>query len=70
MDRARDAARPHVLIAVAAWGLAIALFGVLDERAFVLALALLAIAAAADAVRSIFRGTILQLVVPDALPGG
>jgi len=58
-----------VLIAVAIWGLAIALFGVLDERAFLLALLLLAIAAGADAVSSIFRGTILQLVVPDGLRG-
>ena len=32
-------------------------------------LALLAIANGADAVSSIFRGTILQLVVPDALRG-
>ena len=58
-----------VLIAVSVWGLAIALFGVLDERAFALALVLLAIANGADAVSSIFRGTILQLVVPDALRG-
>jgi predicted MFS family arabinose efflux permease len=58
-----------VLIAVAVWGLSIALFGVLDERWFVLALVLLAIANGADAVSSIFRGTILQLVVPDALRG-
>jgi len=34
-----------------------------------LALVLLAIANGADAVSSIFRGTILQLVVPDALRG-
>lgn len=58
-----------VLVAVAVWGLSIALFGILDERWFVLALALLAIANGADAVSSIFRGTILQLVVPDALRG-
>jgi MFS family permease len=58
-----------VLIAVAVWGLAIALFGVLDERWFVLALVLLAIANGADAVSSIFRGTILQLIVPEALRG-
>jgi MFS family permease len=58
-----------VLFAVAVWGLSIALFGVLDERWFVLALVLLAIANGADAVSSIFRGTILQLVVPDALRG-
>ena len=58
-----------VLIAVAVWGLAIASFGLLDERAFGLALVLLAIANGADALSSIFRGTILQLVVPDALRG-
>jgi MFS family permease len=58
-----------VLIAVIVWGLSIALFGVLDERWFVLALVLLAIANGADTVSSIFRGTILQLVVPDALRG-
>ncbi len=58
-----------ILAAVAVWGIAIALFGVLEERTFILALALLAIANAADAVSSIFRGTILQTVVPDALRG-
>ena len=58
-----------VLIAVAVWGLAIAVFGILDERWFLLALILLAIANGADAVSSIFRGTILQLVVPDHLRG-
>jgi MFS family permease len=58
-----------VLVAVAVWGLSIVLFGVLDERFFVLALVLLAIANGADAVSSIFRGTILQLIVPDALRG-
>jgi MFS family permease len=58
-----------ILIAVAVWGLAIAAFGVLDERLFPLALVLLAVANAADIVSSIFRGTILQLIVPDALRG-
>lgn len=58
-----------VLVAVSVWGLAIALFGVLDERAFGLALVLLAIANGADAVSSIFRGTILQVIVPDSLRG-
>jgi len=58
-----------VLVAVAVWGLSIAAFGVLDERWFLLALLLLAIANAADTVSSIFRGTILQLIVPDALRG-
>ncbi|HEV2249994.1 MAG TPA: MFS transporter [Candidatus Limnocylindria bacterium] len=58
-----------VLVAVAVWGLSIAVFGVLDERWFVPALALLAIANGADAVSSIFRGTILQMIVPDSLRG-
>lgn len=58
-----------VLIAVAVWGTSIAMFGILDERWFALGLVLLAIANGADAVSSIFRGTILQLVVPDALRG-
>jgi MFS family permease len=58
-----------VLVAVAVWGLSIALFGVLDERWFGVALLLLAVANGADAVSSIFRGTILQLIVPDALRG-
>ena len=58
-----------VLVAVAVWGLSIAAFGVLDERWFLLALLLLAIANGADTVSSIFRGTILQLIVPEALRG-
>jgi MFS family permease len=58
-----------ICVAVAVWGLAIAAFGVLDERAFGLALLLLGVAAAADTVSSIFRHTILQTVVPDALRG-
>jgi hypothetical protein len=58
-----------VLIAVAVWGMSIVLFGVLDEHWFLLALVLLAIANGADAVSSIFRGTILQMIVPDALRG-
>ena len=58
-----------ILIAVTVWGAAITLFGVLDERMFALACVLLAVAAAADIVGTILRGTILQLVVPDALRG-
>jgi MFS family permease len=58
-----------ICVAVAVWGLAIAVFGFLDERAFGLALVLLGVAAAADTVSSIFRHTILQTVVPDALRG-
>ena len=58
-----------ILIAVTVWGAAITVFGVLDERMFVVGCVLLAVAAAADIVATILRGTILQLVVPDALRG-
>ena len=56
-----------VLVAVAAWGLAIALFGLTSS--LVLALVLLAAAGAADVVSAVFRNTILQVTVPDALRG-
>ena len=56
-----------VLVAVAAWGLAIALFGLTSS--LVLALVLLAAAGAADVVSAVFRNTILQVNVPDALRG-
>ncbi len=63
--------RPGVTIlgAVVVWGLAIALFGVIDGNMFILACVLLAIASAADIVATILRGTMLQLIVPDALRG-
>jgi predicted MFS family arabinose efflux permease len=56
-----------VLAAVAAWGLAITAFGF--TASLPLALLLLAIAGAADVVSAVFRGTILQLQVPDRLRG-
>jgi MFS family permease len=56
-----------VLLAVAAWGVAIALFGLTSS--LVLALALLAVAGAADVVSAVFRNTILQVTVPDNLRG-
>jgi hypothetical protein len=56
-----------VLWAVAAWGVAIALFGVATWLP--LGLLLLAIAGAADVISAVFRGTILQLHVPDRLRG-
>ena len=56
-----------VLLAVAAWGAAIAAFGFTSWLP--LALALLAIAGAADVISAVFRGTILQLQVPDRLRG-
>lgn len=56
-----------VLLAVAVWGAAIALFGL--TTTLWLALALLALAGAADVVSAVFRNTILQLRVPDRLRG-
>jgi MFS family permease len=56
-----------VLWAVAVWGLAIALFGV--AAWLPLGLFLLAVAGAADVISAVFRGTILQLHVPDRLRG-
>jgi MFS family permease len=56
-----------VLYAVAAWGLAIALFGLTTW--LWLALLMLAVAGAADVVSAVFRNTILQVMVPDALRG-
>lgn len=56
-----------VLWAVAAWGAAIAAVGLVNR--FWLALVLLAIAGGADVISAIFRGTIIQLSVPDHLRG-
>ena len=56
-----------VLIAVAVWGLAITVFGL--AAWLPLALALLAVAGAADVFSAVFRNTILQLTVPDGLRG-
>ncbi|MHB8671276.1 MAG: MFS transporter [Acidimicrobiales bacterium] len=56
-----------VIVAVLAWGVAITAFGLVDV--LWLGLALLALAGAADVVSAVFRGTILQLAVPDALRG-
>lgn len=58
-----------ILVSVAIFGLAIALFGLLPGSAFLAGLALLAIAQGADTVSSIFRHTILQLETPDNLRG-
>ncbi|HYW26717.1 MAG TPA: MFS transporter [Terriglobales bacterium] len=57
-----------VVIAIAVWGGAIAGFG-MAGRAVWLGLPLLALAGAGDLVSAIFRGTILQLTVPDAMRG-
>ncbi len=56
-----------VLVAVAVWGLAITVFGL--AAWLPLALALLAVAGAADVFSAVFRNTILQLTVPDGLRG-
>ena len=57
-----------VIWSVAAWGTTITLFG-LSGSFFWVALLFLAAAGAADMVSAVFRGTILQLSVPDALRG-
>jgi MFS family permease len=57
-----------VVWAVAAWGLAIAAFGLLGSF-FWLALLALAVAGAADVVSAVFRSTILQTSIPDSLRG-
>ena len=56
-----------VLLAVGVWGAAIAAFGLVGWLAA--ALALLAVAGAADVVSAVFRGTILQLEAPESLRG-
>src|SRR5205085_519873 len=57
-----------VVIAIVVWGAAIAGFG-LAGRALWIGLPLLALAGAGDLVSAIFRGTILQLTVPDGMRG-
>ena len=57
-----------VLWAVVAWGASIAAFGLAGARLW-LGLVLLAVAGAADVISAIFRGTIIQLSVPDRLRG-
>jgi MFS family permease len=57
-----------VIWAVVAWGVAVTGFG-LSGGWFWLALGFLALAGAADVISAVFRGTILQLSVPDALRG-
>jgi MFS family permease len=55
------------IMAVVAWGLAIAVFGFTDSLP--VALVMLGFAGAADAVSAIFRGSIVQLTAPDELRG-
>jgi predicted MFS family arabinose efflux permease len=56
-----------VIIAVVVWGLAITGFGLVSWLPA--ALVLLAVAGWADVVSAVFRNTIIQLAVPDALRG-
>ncbi|HWB89768.1 MAG TPA: MFS transporter [Acidimicrobiia bacterium] len=56
-----------VVISVIVWGIAITVFGLVSYLP--VALVLLALAGGADVVSAVFRNTILQLVVPDALRG-
>jgi predicted MFS family arabinose efflux permease len=56
-----------VVVAVIVWGVAITCFGL--SPWLPLALVLLAVAGWADVISAVFRGTIIQLGVPDALRG-
>lgn len=56
-----------VVIAVIVWGLAITFFGL--SPSLPVALLALAIAGSADVISAVFRGTILQLSIPDSLRG-
>ncbi len=58
-----------VLLAVCAWGIGIAAFGLMTADLFLLGLVLVAIAEAADVLSAIFRHTILQSVVREELRG-
>jgi MFS family permease len=57
-----------VVAAVVVWGAGIAAFGLAGHH-LVLALFFLAVAGAADVISAVFRGTILQLSVPESLRG-
>ena len=56
-----------VVLAVIGWGLAIAVFGL--SSTLIVSMTMLALAGAADVVSAIFRGSIVQLSVPDSLRG-
>ena len=58
-----------VIVAVCAWGLAIAAFGLMTEGMFALALVLVALAEGADVLSAIFRNIILQGAVREDLRG-
>jgi MFS family permease len=57
-----------IIVAVLAWGLAIALFGA-STFSFPLALVFLAIAGGADVLSAVLRSTLVQLSTPDHLRG-
>lgn len=57
-----------VFLAITIWGASVAGFGLSGARLW-LSLPLLAVAGAGDLVSAIFRNTILQLTVPDAMRG-
>jgi MFS family permease len=57
-----------ILVAVALWGGSITLFGLVGNRLWA-ALVLLGLAGAADVVSAVFRSSLQQLTVPDALRG-
>jgi len=57
-----------VMVAVAVWGVGIVAFGLAGATLW-LALLCLAVAGGADVISAVFRGTILQGSVPDALRG-
>jgi len=56
-----------VMLSIAAWGVAITLFGLAST--LWLGLLLLALAGAADAVSAVYRSTILQVATPPGLQG-
>jgi MFS family permease len=66
----RDVSRQGVavLCAIVVWGLAIAGFGLAGGKLWI-GLPLLVLAGGADLVSAIFRGTILQLAIPDSMRG-
>lgn len=57
-----------ILVAVTVWGAAITAFGLSGDHLW-LALVCLAVAGSADVISAVFRSTLQQLVVPDALRG-
>ena len=56
-----------VILAVMGWGVSITVFGL--SSALLIGLVMLALAGAADVVSAIFRSSMIQLSVPDALRG-